>query len=325
MLGAPKICVSYHRPSFSSRRHSSISMSSTFLTTHESIRFIVAFLLAIMMALRGYRKGALSLGGAISAFFVGFISLASGYRFGASLLAFYYSATRATRYKSEQKKREEDGYSHALGKRSSFQVLASSLPATLLAFLHFLFYRGPDPLSYATPTATSLQLAVLLFFSACAGDTFASEIGSVAASGNPVLLIAPWRSVPAGTNGGVSAIGTGASALGGFVVAAFFLLFSWPRSHIFPTLLVGCLGGLIGSAFDSVLGSTLQASWYDPVTRKILKDSPRRGTDIAQRARLITGLDLLSGESINCVSALCTTALAPLFVRFYREYNALSW
>lgn len=294
-------------------------------TTHELARVAIAAVLAVMMALRGYRRGALSLDGALSAFCVGFVTLASGYRFGACLLAFYYSGTRVTRFKAALKKRSEDGYTHMLGKRSALQVLASSLPATVLACTHFVLYRGPGPLSSAVPGATALQLGVVLFFAACAGDTFASEIGSVASSGSPVLLIAPWRRVPAGTNGGVSAIGTVASMCGGLVIAAFFQLFSFSSDHAPVTLLVGALGGLVGSAVDSVLGSTLQASWYDPVAKKILKEAPRPGSQLALRARLVTGRDLLSGEAINCVSALLTTALAPLFVRFYRDFNGLAW
>ncbi len=272
------------------------------------------------MATRGYRKGALSRGGAVAAFIVGFTSLASGYRFGAALLSFYYAGTRATKFGAARKKRMEDGYVHFLGRRSAAQVLASSLPGTFFAVLHAILYRTPGPLSAGPPTAAVLQLSVLLFFAACAGDTLASEVGSVAATNQPVLLIAPWRSVPSGTNGAVSLPGTLASAFGGLVVGFAFAASTGGRDVPWLcTLLIGALGGLVGSAIDSVLGTIAQASWYDPQTGKVLKEAPLPGTDVAKRARHICGADILNGEAVNCISAILTCLLAPAVVSFYQR------
>jgi uncharacterized membrane protein len=48
----------------------------------EQVRVCVGFCIAITLARRGIRKKSLDLSGAIAAFFVGFITFASGYRFG---------------------------------------------------------------------------------------------------------------------------------------------------------------------------------------------------------------------------------------------------
>ncbi len=271
------------------------------LTRAESLRICAAFLIASALGLRGLQKGSLSRSGAASAFVVGFLSFCAGSRFGLTLIAFYLLATRATRFRAARKRVIEDGFTLENGNRGAGQVLASSLPAVLFAVAYAFLYRHDTALSAEYPDRTVLQITFLLFFAACAGDTLSSELGTVLGPANaqPVLLIAPWRKVPRGTNGAVSWAGTAASAAGGAVVgAAFFVTgptWSLVQSRI---ITVGAIGGLLGSTWDSVLGAVLQASFYDPETGKVLKETPPKGSRVANRAVHITGVDLLGGEAV---------------------------
>lgn len=286
-------------------------------TSGEIGRVVLGIILASLLALRGRRRGALSESGARAAFLVGFLSVASGIRFGAALLTFYYAGTRATRFGAAHKRRTEDGYTHEAGNRSAGQVLASSGPGVALSVIYCIVWRNPEVCDAQHPGRTATQLAVLLFFAACAGDTLASEIGSVAGSQRPLVLLQPWRRVPAGTNGAVSLIGTLASGLGGLIVGLGFAAGAHGEAALIPTLVVGVVGGVLGSAVDSILGSLFQASWYDAETGKVLKETPVKGSELHARSVHIMGHDMLSGEAVNTLAACLTCLPAWWLVSLY--------
>ncbi|CAN8065947.1 unnamed protein product [Agarophyton chilense] len=290
------------------------------ITANEALRVLTAILFAVTMAVRGRRRKSLSPSGAAAVLFVGFFSFAASVRFGLTLLAFYLSATRATKYKSEYKRKVEDGYSSPNGNRNAFQVLASTLPAVMVADLYAFWFRVDTIVSMQQPESSVLLLSFLLFFAACGGDTFASEIG-IAMPGPgklPVLILAPWRHVPRGTNGGITWEGTLASAFGGFIVGITFFLTgpSWELSQA-TLIVVGILGGVVGSIFDSMIGCAVEASWLDKVEGKVCKEKPVVSAKDQDRFERICGADILSGEAVNCVAAVATAACAPLVLRLF--------
>lgn len=283
----------------------------------EAPRVLVGLLLALGISYRGRRKRSLSPSGALAAFAVGFLSYASGTRFGLTMYVFYLAGTRATKYKAELKKRIEDGYQASGGNRGAGQVLASSLPGVVIAVSYFMKYRHDDIITTSNPTRSAFLLAYLLFYAACAGDTFASEIG-IAMPGpgkEPVLILAPWRRVPRGTNGGITWEGTVASGLGGLIVGMAYLLCS-PRYTLSQLclLVVGVAGGVIGSTIDSIIGAVAQTSWLHIPTGRVLQEKPTKSDDV----RHICGVDLLSGEAVNALSAVLTAATAPFFISLFQ-------
>lgn len=286
----------------------------------EQARLICALVLATIIALRGRRSKSLSPTGAIAAFVVGFISWLCSVRFGITLIGFYLVSTRATRYKSALKRKLEDGYTTEGGNRSAFQVFASSLPAVFIAMLYFANFRHDSPITPTFPLRGGMLLMYLLFFASCAGDTFASELGIVMPKGNtrPVLITVPWRRVPRGTNGGISLEGTLASALGGLAMGLIYF-FAGPEWSISQCWLVfvGILGGVVGSAVDSLLGALFQASWVDTESGKVLKDAPEGGVSKGRYVH-ICGNNLLNGEMVNTIAAVITTGLAPALLPLFR-------
>jgi uncharacterized membrane protein len=129
-------------------------------------------------------------------------------------------------------------------------------------------------------------------YAAVAADTFSSELGILATS-KPRLITAPWRIVPPGTNGGVTATGLHAGLLGSFILsltASLLLPFCSPntldlqgtlgggvttvgwslRSRVNFTLSMTFVG-LCGSILDSLMGALLQASVIDVRTGRIIE------------------------------------------------------
>lgn len=290
------------------------------MTNLELSRFAVAVGAATLLAVRGYRRGSLNFSGAAAAFCVGLLSLCASIRFGSTLIIFYLTSTKATRFRSAVKARVEDDHEGPGGNRGAGQVLASSGPAVVASSVYFYLYRYDGPISAALPDRSALNLFVMLFFAACSGDTFASELGTVIGNApeKPFLITSPRTIVPRGTNGGVTVAGSIASGVGGLIIGAFYYVLGPDRGIDQLALLpLGLVGGLVGSILDSLLGSMLQVSLLDPVTGKILKEAPPTETRRSQKLRHICGRDILSGESVNCVAAVLTGALAPAAVRLF--------
>jgi uncharacterized protein (TIGR00297 family) len=92
---------------------------------------------------------------------------------------------------------------------------------------------------------------------AATADTWATEIGSHART-SP-RLITNGTSVPAGTDGGMTLLGT----LGGLAGAAMIAGVSFILGQRIPTAVA--TGGVLGMLLDSLLGATLQGKvrWMD--------------------------------------------------------------
>jgi uncharacterized membrane protein len=162
------------------------------------------------------------------------------------------------------------------------------------------------------------------------GDTLASELGILSSS--PPILLTTLKTVPPGTNGALSLIGTAASIGGGMAMGwimwaalsvenaacrdqtgdLFLLLLGWGA-------VAGGLGSLVrikvqsvigtrvsrtdtfgfgGAQLDSLLGATLQRTQYSNTSKRILTDTstvPQDGSDI----KVVSGLDMLSNNHVR--------------------------
>lgn len=83
-------------------------------------------------------------------------------------------------------------------------------------------------------------------------DTWATEIGSH--SRTPPRLITTGRPVPAGTDGGMTVLGTAAGIAGAGFVAAIAYILGQRRA---PAIAVA---GVLGMIVDSLLGATVQGT-----------------------------------------------------------------
>lgn len=229
---------------------------------------------------------------------------------------------------SKIKGKLEEGHTEG-GERGASQVFACSLIAVLCACLRRIVVGADGPLLSSSLLGDQLTLAYVAFFACCAGDTWASELGVLSKS-KPRLIIKPWKQVPPGTNGGISLVGLAASAAGGTLMGlihgllvpggiASFLPFNLPtmlgaissasfKTEVLILSLVGFIGGFGGSLLDSLLGATIQVTYYDTEEEKIVKRASPTATKVG-------GLAFLSNEMVNVVSTAMSALIAALTAR----------
>lgn len=196
------------------------------------------------------------------------------------------------------------------GQRNWIQVLCNGGIVSLCALL-YLYNSGvgEKPITLKGPAmdaATIYSLGYLSSLSCSCGDTWASEVGS-AVGGTPIL-ITTLKSVPRGTNGGVSMVGLVCSLAGGLLIGISYyialLLFSTGVSCTpqWTVVFIAGMAGLVGSLMDSVLGATLQYSGYSEEIKKVV-NAPGDGV------KHISGYNIVGNHAVNFISALLTTLL----------------
>jgi len=261
----------------------------------------------------GHGRKSLSTSGALLALVVGFTLTLAHYSFFLCLLAFFISSSKATKYKQEVKKEFEEDYKEG-GQRNWLQVLCNGGMATELSLLYLLDIGSADlPIDFRHQYRASwLGVAVLGAVACCNGDTWASELGSVLAKTDP-FLVTTWQRVPKGTNGAVTGVGLVSSLLGGLVIGfAYFVGVLMSATALdmaiapnqLLVILVGGVGGLLGSLLDSLIGASLQFSGRDAKTGKIVEVAREGVVPIA-------GKMVLDNHSVNLVSSILTALLLP--------------
>jgi uncharacterized protein (TIGR00297 family) len=198
-------------------------------------RFLAALAITAVFALLAWLAGGVNPSGALAGSAVAFIMAIRDLRVFLALLVVFAVTLAATRvgYARKQQLRAAE----PPGGRTAAQAMANLGIAALVVAL-------------APPGWPVLALAAL---AEAAADTGSSEIG-MALPGKTVL-INTWRSVPPGTDGGLSLFGTLAAVLGAAAVAVAALMSGLvsPRQAIVVTV-----AGFLGTLVDSLLGGLLE-------------------------------------------------------------------
>ena len=135
------------------------------------------------------------------------------------------------------------------------------------------------------------------------------------------------RQVPHGTNGGMSLLGTIASGCGGAFIGMVYVAMRsevWSTIGLHPAasivskdgllvhggniIVYGLICGIVGSLVDSILGATMQATYYNTERKCIVTKQDMSNKMVI----VICGMDLLSNEMVNVVSIVIT-----MFISLY--------
>jgi uncharacterized protein (TIGR00297 family) len=139
-------------------------------------------------------------------------------------------------------KKQRLGVAEKRDGRRATQVLANLGIAALCSLLHAL-----------NPTRTIYLLALAATLSEAAADTVSSEVGQ--ASAERARLITTWEQVPAGSDGGVSMVGT----VAGIIAAALVSLVCVMTGLIpWKWLGISLTTAFAGMIADSYMGATLE-------------------------------------------------------------------
>ncbi len=280
-----------------------------------ALQFAAGLLLSIAIAWAGHRRRSLSRSGMYGAIVVGTLIFGlGGWPWGLLLIAFFVTSSALSHFRTERKRAVADCFAKT-GRRDLGQVLANGGVGVMLALLYAL--SGRSNLLFLFGFAGAMA--------AVNADTWATELGVL--SRTPPHLITSGEEVERGTSGAISGLGAMASLLGawliGFLALAFQLLQNRtgglahnPQLGWLP--LVAAFGGLSGSLFDSLMGATVQATYYCPSCGK---ETEQPMHSCGRQPIHVRGWHWLNNDWVNFIAsfvgALVATGigLLPLYLR----------
>ncbi|XP_060927747.1 transmembrane protein 19 [Limanda limanda] len=274
-------------------------------------RWLFSILVPLVVTVRALKRRSLDHSGALGALLVGFVLTMANYSFFSSLLVFFITSSKLTRWGGAQKKKIDADYKEG-GSRNWIQVFCNGGVPTELALL-YMIEVGPGEIAidFGKQYSASWMCLSLVGALACStGDTWASEVGPVLSQSKP-RLITTWKEVPAGTNGGVTPVGLVASFLGGLAVGvAYFVtqLLTVNNLHLYdpqwPIIVYGGVAGLLGSMLDSFLGAHLQYSGFDSSIGKVVSYE-------SETTRRICGKPILDNNAVNLFTSVIVALVLP--------------
>ncbi len=259
-------------------------------------QLVLGLILSAMIGGLGYWRQSLTASGVLGAILVGTLIFGlGGWVWGLLLITFFISSSWLSHYRRADKEAVAEKFAKG-SRRDLGQALANG---GLGAVVALAFARYPDPILFA---------AFLGVMSTVNADTWATELGIL--SQVPPRLITTGERVPPGTSGGVTWLGTWASVAGALLVGtvATTLVQSesllngegWSlRAISYPVLAVA--GGLVGSAFDSLLGATVQGIYFCDRCAKQTESPVHR---CGQPSHLLRGWTWLNNDVVNFTASL---------------------
>ncbi len=260
---------------------------------------------------RSYAHKSLTNTGIAAAFITGVIhSLPPSNLFLVLIVVFYLTSSKATKFKDEIKSKktkipaDKNSLTTSHTQRTHIQVLANSIVASILILVS-IFTKDEK-------IQNILKAGVVSQYAAVIADTWSSELGIL--SKTDPFLITNFKTVPPGTNGGVSNAGLLSGLAGASLISAVSVVTYTEQK--FVLWIYFSFIGLLGSVIDSLLGAFLQASVIDKKDGLILeslggsKINETYVNDTKNELQTVSGSDILSNNQVNVAMATITTIIS---------------
>jgi uncharacterized protein (TIGR00297 family) len=239
-----------------------------------------------------YWRRSLSPSGWLGAVIVGSLTFGfGGWSWGLTLIAFFVTSSLLSHYKESLKERKAAEKFAKGGRRDLWQTMANGGLGAACAVAYVLAGR---------PVALLAAFAGLM--ATVTADTWATELGVL--SPHKPRLITTGREVTPGTSGGVSVIGTSATAVGALLIGVIFYLLliaeGAPAAATLWVIPASLVGGVLGSLSDSLMGATVQAIFQYPDGRETERRVARDGRPNA----FLRGWPWLNNDMVNLISSV---------------------
>lgn len=265
------------------------------------VQFTAGMVLAGLVAFFSYRARFLSASGSAGTFILAALIFGvGGWAWSIPILTFFLLSSLLSRAGKNHKKQFGLIFEKS-GRRDIGQVLSNGGMAGILLLM---YYFRPSVFWYA------LYLGAL---AAANADTWATEIG-VFSRIQPRSIVG-FHTVPAGTSGGITLLGTLSALTGSLVIALSGWLaapaaFGYHPGHklFWAVAAAGFLAGLV----DSILGATLQSQYRCPVCGKVTE---KRFHCQENRTQRVSGLPWLDNDRVNAICSFAGSAFVWVLTR----------
>ena len=263
---------------------------------------LLGFAFSAAIGALAYRRGSLAPSGVLGAMTLGTLIFGfGGWVWGLTLITFFVSSSALSHYKETAKAGLAEKFAKG-HRRDLGQTLANGGAGALMAIAYAL---------WGEPALFAAYLGAMATVNA---DTWATELGVL--NPTPPRLITTGRVVEVGASGGVSRLGTLATAAGALTIGLAALVFDligalasggedpWRYSW---GVLAALVGGLAGSLTDSLLGASVQAIYFCPTCAK---ETEKQLHGCGASTRHVRGWRWLSNDMVNFVSSLLGALVA---------------
>lgn len=267
------------------------------------LRLLAGFFFSSGIGVAAKKRRSLTSSGVVGAVTTGTTTVGfGGWSWGLTLVFFFVSSSLLSHWKSAQKEQTASDKFSKGSQRDLAQVAANGGIATLLTLIHGL--------SRSHTLHDTLEAGYVGALAVATGDTWATELGVLSAQ-QPRLITTGQLTTP-GTSGGVTALGTGAAALGAMALGTCFWLLKRDKGTVRSIPLIALVSGLFGCLGDSFLGATIQAMYYCPACNK---ETERRVHNCGTPTRLLRGWRWMNNDVVNLLATLMGSLLAMLLQR----------
>ncbi len=261
-------------------------------------KILVGMALSGIISLLAYRRKSLSRSGVAGAMTAGTTTFSAGsWSWSCAMIFFFVSSSFLSHWRGKEKARTSADKFSKGSQRDLGQVTANGGVATLLAFGYGA--------SHKQPLRDTLEAGYIGALATATADTWGTEIG-VLSSQKPRLITTGKTTLP-GTSGGITPLGTTASAAGALALGSVFWLLKGRQQYYRSLPLIALLSGLSGSLFDSLLGATAQTMYYCPTCDK---ETEKHVHFCGTPTHYLRGLTWLNNDAVNFLTTLFGSLVA---------------